>query len=146
MQPTKEQWNEIEQELRSQFGRVELEVDGFDISLQVKTDHMKLVVVVYVNGWAKGEWLGKDCEERRRFMAEKYIECYTERYRKLYIKLDGLTKRQVAKQKAERTGYYARRSYYQFHFTSFRALKSKLVKNNKSIEVVSIGYAGEDND
>jgi hypothetical protein len=138
--PTEEQWNEMEQQLRSPFGRVELKVDGFDISLQVKTDRMKLVIAIYVNGWFKGEWLNGDCEEGRRFMAERSTSAYSEKSRKLWIKLDRLTKKQVAKQKCESSGYYKKIISYYPWFTSFRSLKSKLIKNNENIEVVKIGY------
>lgn len=140
MQPTKEQWKEIEQQLRSQFGSVKLRVDGYDISLSVQTDRMKLVIVIYVNGWIKGEWLSKECEERRRFMPERKVFLHSAKHRALFAKLDRLTKRQLTKQKAEGTGLYEKATYYVFHFQSFRALKSKLINNNESIEVVQIGH------
>ncbi|KON47002.1 hypothetical protein AL013_10440 [Mariprofundus ferrooxydans] len=139
-QPTREQWAEIERELCRPFGYVFLEIDGYDISLQVMRDGMKLVIGIYVEHLMRGAWIVDNCEERRKFLPERQRNRYTEKQRKLWAKLDGLTKRQLDKQKAEGTGLYEKTTFYCFHFNSFRAMKSKLVNNNECIEVVRIGH------
>ena len=65
----KEEWKQVEDALSSFFRMVELDADGYKVSLRLeRVSQFKNAIVVYVNGSFKGEWLIEDCEERRRFI------------------------------------------------------------------------------
>ena len=134
IKPTKGQWENMRRELSGALGRADLKIDGFDVSLHVEIHSMKLVIAVYVDGGFKGMWLTHDCDQRRRFMHERksYVWSAKDRKSRTMIKLIGKEKltRQV--------------SFYYPWFTSFRTLKSHLIKNNENIKVLRIGY-GEQN-
>ncbi len=51
---TKEQWDDIRGKLSGTFGFVYLECDGYLISAQVVQNKRKLVIMIYVDGWARG--------------------------------------------------------------------------------------------
>lgn len=68
---TDEQWKEVEKKLVPHFGRVELEIDGYKVTIVAQlVEKMKFSFVVYVNGFIRTEWSIKDCEIRRRFYYE----------------------------------------------------------------------------
>ena len=65
---TKEEWKQAEEKLNSAFSRVDLLVDGYKITVVVEPlKGMKLVLMVYVDGYFRGKWLTEDCDIRRRF-------------------------------------------------------------------------------
>ena len=64
---TKEEWESVEHKLLYPGEGVHLKVDGYDVTLRVLIDKMKMVIAVYVDGRIKAEWLVKDCDIRRRF-------------------------------------------------------------------------------
>jgi len=90
---------------------------------------MKNAIMFYINGEFKGKWLMEDCEERRRFCQSKERSL-----------LDSKQKAQMKRwPKKERLAMEARSKFitYSPQWTSFRSLKSHLIKNNKSIELIS---------
>lgn len=127
---TDEEWKEVEQAVEPPYSRAELIADGYKISIVcMKQKSLKYHLVVYVNGYIKGEWLLNDCEERRRFM-RKHKKCYlTERQRKSkqFQKFPKEFQQKIINANTV-TQYY-------FDFPSFKSLKSQLIRNNKSIEM-----------
>ena len=112
---TKEEWKQAEEKLNSAFGRVDLLVDGYAITIQKEPcDKMRFGLTVYVDGYVKGKWVVQDCEIRRKFY---------------YCSERSL--------KAVREAVLARASYQVFSpvFYSFRTLKSHFLKQNTSIEL-----------
>ena len=68
---TDEQWKEVEKKLVPPFGRGELEIDGYKVTITAQlVEKMKFSFVVYVNGFIRAEWSMNDCEIRRRFYYE----------------------------------------------------------------------------
>lgn len=66
---TKEQWADIEQQLSGLFGRVTLTCDGYQVTAAVqpiKTHRQG--IVIFVDGYFKGEWHKGECEEARKFL------------------------------------------------------------------------------
>ena len=62
---TKEEWKQAEEKLNSAFGRVDLLVDGYAITIRKEPcDKMRLGLTVYVDGTIKGEWVGHFSEIR----------------------------------------------------------------------------------
>jgi hypothetical protein len=73
---TREDWKAVEDNLRWPGASARLRMDDHEVTLQVATDKMKMVIWVYVDGWVRGEWLNhkKPCPEQcymRRI--EKYL-------------------------------------------------------------------------
>ena len=129
MNITKEQWKKVQDALSNPYGRAALICDGYRVSLQVtQVGNLKFVIAPYVNGWSKGEWLKKDCEERRRFMRSKTIRLYTAKQTADMTK--GLTKRAVKKYMP---GLDKTMTVYSLAWQSFAALKRHLIANNKVI-------------
>lgn len=63
----REDWQAIEQRLVYPGAQAKLTVDGYGVTLEVHRHKMRMEVMVFVGGVCKGEWISKDCEERRRF-------------------------------------------------------------------------------
>lgn len=65
---TDEQWKQVESRLSRPFGSVKMQIDGYKITVVVEPlKGMKLVLMVYVDGYFRGKWLTEDCDIRRRF-------------------------------------------------------------------------------
>lgn len=113
------------------WGNATLQVDGYEIGLQVQQDKMRLVIAVFVNGWMKGEWLINKTEEAKRFCRPCTVALWTPSAKKQLTA--GLRKSAIKR-------YFPdldkRSIYYLSHWLSFGALKRHLIKNNKSIELV----------
>lgn len=126
---TDEQWKEVEKKLVPPFGRVELEIDGYKVTITAQlVEKMKFSFVVYVNGFIRAEWSMNDCEIRRRF--------YYESKKSL---LKGSEKAKIKKmRKSVREEIMKSEQYSVFlpYWGSFSRLKSHLIKNNQSIELV----------
>lgn len=55
---TKEDWEKVEKELSSIFGRAKLMIDGYEITIcYVQETVTKYCLAVYVDGKIRGEWL-----------------------------------------------------------------------------------------
>lgn len=126
---TDEQWKEVEKKLVPPFGRVELEIDGYKVTITAQlVEKMKFSFVVYVNGFIRAEWSMNDCEIRRRF--------YYESKKSL---LKGSEKDKIKKMRKsvrEEIMKSAQYSVFLPYWGSFSRLKSHLIKNNQSIELV----------
>ena len=62
MKPTKQQWDEVKRVLSGRYGAAYLRCDGYLVCAAVEQDKMKLVIMVYVNGYFRGKdvWTGKE--------------------------------------------------------------------------------------
>lgn len=127
---TKQQWEQIETSLQSPWGQVNLVCDGYNLTLQVERDKMRLLIMTYINGHFKGIWMSEDCEERRRFFRPKVTKLFKESVFK------GLTKKE---RKYMEEKYNKTITTYLPYWPSFRPLKAHLTKNNISIELVTEG-------
>ena len=126
---TDEQWKEVEKKLVPPFGRVELEVDGYKVTIVAQmVEKMKFSFVVYVNGFIRGEWSMTDCEIRRRF--------YYESKRSLLTKSEKAKIKKMRKSVREKILGRTKYSIYLPYWGSFSRLKAHLIKNNQSIELV----------
>jgi hypothetical protein len=54
MKPTKQQWEEVKQNLSGVYGNAYFRCDGYLIHAAIERSKMKLHITVYVNGWIKG--------------------------------------------------------------------------------------------
>lgn len=127
---TKEEWKEVEERLKRLMDIVELQCDGYKVSLVLKREsQFKNSIMVYVNGVFKGEWMEKDCEESRRFLRKVTKSLMSQKQRKEYKKFPKRLQKQL---KWDERKY----SYYVPTWTSFNSLKRHLIKENSSIELI----------
>jgi hypothetical protein len=128
---TAEEWKNAEKALSTIFGSVKMMADGYEISVHYSYDKPgKYVLMVYVNGYVKGEWIVKDCEIRRKFYScrKKSLISKTK-----FIKECGKRAYDRCVKENPDMLYY---TYYTPYFDSFRTLKSHFIKNNQSIELI----------
>ncbi|MBK5230228.1 MAG: hypothetical protein JJE27_03545 [Thermoleophilia bacterium] len=139
-QLTPEQWKRVEDALSLSFGTVDLEVDGYDVTLQVsQVAPLKFEIAPFVNGKFKGEWIAKDCEERRRFLREVTRPLYSRS--RIASAAAKMSKRAGERFAADfMSGVY---TSYRWTWPSFAPLKRHLVKHNTSIRLLGINGLGE---
>lgn len=97
-------------------------------SLPGLVDKMKYGFVVYVNGFIRAEWSMNDCEIRRRF--------YYESKKSLLKSSEKAKIKKMRKSVREEIMKSAQYSVFLPYWGSFSRLKSHLIKNNQSIELV----------
>ncbi len=128
---TKEQWTQIETKLSGIFGLVDLLIDGYKVTFSIQKFKMRLVIQVYINGWFKGEWLQNGgSEEARRFFFPKKYHLHSAKYRKLASRMSKKRRESLM------PGWDKTHIVYWPWWTSFKALKAHLIKNNQSIELI----------
>lgn len=129
---TSQDWKEVEKSLKSFYSSVKLRCDGYEVTLLLRQiSQFKNAILVYVNGVIKGEWLCKDCEERRRFLRPVKSSLYSQKQKAALKK--------ISKSLRKKTGLLdpeASYTSYRYDWTSFKALKSHLSKHNSNIELV----------
>lgn len=141
MMPTKEQWAAIEHELSGLYGRVELRCDGYTVVAAIRTvAPLKQGIVVYVNGYWKGEWMTGAAEEARKFCREKKRFLYSasqrdEARKKLKSRRLDATLRDWYAGVAEKSF-----SSWSLYWTNAQAFTRHLRKTCADIEVVSLEY------
>jgi hypothetical protein len=141
MSTTKDQWAEIEQQLSGFFGRVELLCDGYKINAEVKSiAPMRQGIVVYVNGYVRGEWMKGEAEEARKFHREMKRFLYSAKQREK-LKTDAKNRCLTADwRKRFRDMATASVSTWAPYWTNAKAFTRHLRKTCTDISVVKIGY------
>lgn len=126
---SKDDWKGIEERLDHAYGSAKLKVDGYEISLSVeKGKNLRYEIMVYVNGWFRGEWLNNDCEERRRFFRRRSFYVYKRKQRESLRKLSKRLQKQMGIDLDKKLAYYTP------YWPSFKPLKAHLLRNNKDIK------------
>lgn len=131
---TKEEWEQVRKALDNFYSIVYLKADGYEVALTLKrVSTYKNAIMIYVGGVFKGEWLTKDCEERRRF-------CWRRERSLLDRKQQANFKKLSKKDQKELLARYHKLSYewYEPCWASFGALKKHLIAHNENIELVKI--------
>ena len=131
---TKQEWEQVENEMLAPFGHVKLKIDGYDVSLGfVAVAGFRWEIAVCVNGKIRLEDLKTDCEIRRRFY-QKHTRSIIPKDKKDKI-FKGMSK--AARKKYEQEHYDTMHyTYYHPTWASFKKLKAHLIKNNINIEWV----------
>lgn len=123
---TKDDWKTAEKQATELFGHVDLMIDGYKITLRLEPyNSYRNVIMVYINGYFRGNTLFDDCDERRRFYREVSRSLLPSKPPK------GIPRKYWDKRRSERTY----KSYYPF-WTNFTELRRHFVKNNSSIELI----------
>lgn len=123
---TKEEWDKVDKSMQSPYGRVSLLCDGFKITVETGLYKRRLSSIIYVDGVFKGAWMLEDCEERRRFFRPVKKLLWRRKMTKGFSKK---TLKSLGIDPAET------RISFTAEWSSFRTLKTHLIKNNTSIEL-----------
>jgi len=131
MKLTTEQKAHLIKELSSPWGVVVLNCDGDRITLSVQEEKpLKFVVVVYVNGWFKGEWMLADKPvHEQRYMRKAVRPLWSASYKAKMEKAWG--KRYVKKH------YSGTMTLFYSTWSSGKAAIAHLVKVCESIEILA---------
>lgn len=130
---TKDEWKQVEDALQYFYKNVELEIDGYTITLVLqRVSVYKNAIAIFINGVFKGEWLTGECEENIRFIPKKEKSLLSSKEKESWKKLPKKTQKEL-KEKYDRK--YA--TYYS-HWSSFGALKRHLIANNEDIKLIKI--------
>lgn len=133
---TKEEWAQVEEQLKHQLNPVTLLCDGYRLQLQLsRIAAMSLGITFYVDGWMRGEWFFDDCEERQRFFRPMTHLIYGVKSRRAYRGISAKSLKEYGID-LEKTS-----TSFSFYWTSFRALRAHLNKHNKSILLVPLETA-----
>jgi hypothetical protein len=137
---TKEDWAEVDKRLPCAGYQVQLDCDGYRLSIQrARLTKMRDCLVIYVNGVFKGKWMTEDCEERRRFLCPRKTFFYKPKARaKQREMLKKWSKREIREFEKE---YFSldpdkKITWYSQVWPSLKPLKAHLTKNNKEISII----------
>lgn len=137
---TSQEWKEAEERLKSLWSPVKLKCDGYDLALCLeRIGQFKNGILVYINGVMKMEWLAEDCEERRRFLRPVKKSVFSQKQKAALRKVSKRVRKENGLPELDA-------SYIEYvpYWTSFRALKSHLIKHNSEIEMAGGETNGED--
>jgi predicted transcriptional regulator YdeE len=128
---TEEQWTHFENRLSYPLGKICLEIDGYKVTyLVVQTKKLKYAIMTYINGEYQWEWTtNAENPIREKFLRKTFKYIYKKEYRsrgkehKAYLKKAGID-------------VDGKIDIYTPLWTSAKALRRHLIKNNKSIELL----------
>lgn len=126
---------QVEKELAYPYGRVELKCDDYAVTISVQqVKARKFALMVYVNGWFRGEWLRADTEERRRFYRPAKASLYKPSQRAEIMKDFG--KRRAARLFPDLDKTF---TYYVPTWNATSSMLRHFHRENASVSLVSIG-------
>ena len=123
-----QQWKQIEEKLENFYTSVELDCDGYRLTLRLeRISTYNNAITVYIDGKWDGRMILHDCEERRRF----FCPSPRRRYKKGTFK-------GIRKETLKRWGVDPERTFtlYRPYWTSFKRLRRHLESNNATIILI----------
>lgn len=116
-------WKQIEEDITF-FSSVNLKIGEREVSITMQKRKMKLVYMVYVDGFFKGIWSDKESEVGAAFLCPMYMMLPS-------VKLCNSMVKILGKRRAKKEGYVPKKELYACtpYFKSFRSLKSVLSKH-----------------
>ncbi len=134
---TKDEWAKVKETLSCMGQKVILKIDGYEVKLRLQQQTVfENCIAVFVNGEISLKWAYTECEERVRFLEKKVIKSFSEQ--KIYNdkSLTKREKKELVKHLNEKCISFVG---YELGWGNFEKMKKHLIKNNKSIELVSLG-------
>lgn len=123
---TARDWKKIE-EMLSILHPIRFIIDDYNVKMHMVEHKIKLVIVLFINGeYDHKKW--KDTEIPEKFYQKKESYLHNKKARDLVTK-------QIGKKKAQEAGLFAKGTYMQYYWTSFRSLQRHLGKTCKEIMV-----------
>lgn len=136
---SKSEIEQVEKELSFPYGRVELKCDDYTVTVSVQqVKARKFALLVYVNGWFKGEWLLADTEERRRFYRPTKVARYKPSQRAEILKDFGKRRAAWLFPDLDKTS-----TYYMPTWNATSSMLRHFHRENASVSIVSIGLRNE---
>jgi hypothetical protein len=133
----KEQWADIKKRIGTTHERVSLLCDGYLVSPRIQRVGMKLIIVVYVNGYIKGEnwWHGKESDiEQMGDIARKFHHWkYRPRPAKEIKQLEAV----FGKRECKKRGFYDAWISTTPYFSTPAAFIAHIRKHCQSIEEIT---------
>lgn len=131
---TKEDWEYVKTRWGVPYATICFMVDGYKLGLSTRRDGMSLVMLVFVDGFSRGEWLVKTSsgewrDEARRFLQTRSRQVYSSKSIKTW---EGI----LGKRKCRAEGIYAKVESKQLWWKSFHSFKRHLIAHNESIELI----------
>lgn len=125
----KEDWEFVEKELSGIFGRVDLIVDNYNVTIACRLERTRhYALMVYIDGKFDLKWAQEDCDIRRRFCS-RHTKCYLDQKQRNRLKRERKAFREEVKKRMTF-------EYFLPYWNSFRRMKAHFIKNNTSIELV----------
>lgn len=126
---TKEDWQKLRGwwDSDSIYSSFKLQCDEHEVSLHFEVYKKKINVIIYVDGWLKGEWLNLDNPIGQKFLQRHKKAYYTAKELKKYAKVFG-KKHELAQQK-----YY---EWVSVSWSSFSAFKKHISTTCKDIKII----------
>lgn len=85
---TEDEWKIVEEDLKIIGNPVKLRIDNYDIALRLgQISTYKNGIFIYINGYIKGIWLARECEERKRFLQKHEHNLYDNKTNKQISKM-----------------------------------------------------------
>ncbi|QTE39509.1 hypothetical protein J3L18_10770 [Mucilaginibacter gossypii] len=122
-------WQTVKNAWGAFYDQIQIIADGHKLTLQTQRNGMSLLMVIYVDGFIKGEYMSAESEIGQKFYNERKIPVYKAKDLKENAKVFGKRSR-MAKQK-----YVSSLSPY---WKSFAAFKKQLTAKCKSLELVTV--------
>lgn len=125
---TNEDWKRLEERLSLPFGRAELIIDGYNVTLECRAEKpLHYVIVVFIDGKFEFKWAKSDCDIRRRFCS-RHTKCFLDQKQRNRLKRERKAFREEVKKRMSV-------EYFTPCWNSFRMMKAHFIKNNTSIEL-----------
>lgn len=137
MNPTKQDWRTVQDELSSPYGMVFLRCDGYLVGAHVEQSKMKLIIAVYINGVMslKHQWTGKESEIGNMTDISRRFWCWHKKNRSTReIKLN---ERIFGKRECKKRGLNEGFIYTVPYFSSPGSFINHIKKHNEQIEILS---------
>lgn len=126
---TSDDWKKVEEKLSYPLSNVKLKIDGYNVTIGHALEKpLKYCLVVYIDYVFKVEWALNDCDIRRRFCRRRTKSLLTAKEKKALKREKKAFREEIEKKMTC--------EWYEPYWNSFRSLKSHLIKNNQSIEIV----------
>lgn len=136
---SKAEWKAVEAELSSPycFGVV-MTADGHRLRLTVeKVKKLRYAIVVYVDGWFRGEWAKGDSEIGAKFWRPRRVSLFSAHEFKKIEKAHG--KRFADGMRKKYTGSI----WHDPAWTSVGSFRRHIAKTCRDVQLVSVGYQPE---
>lgn len=130
---TKEQKAFVLKQLESPLNSVDLQCDGFKITLRLVRHNLRLVVCIWINDWFKGEWCNVDAKHpETKYLPSKSKAFFSPKRKAEIIKAFGKRKaKQLFPMLDEKVEYRIN------SFSSPKTALAHLIKVSENIELIT---------
>ena len=126
------------------YGVVKLRCDGYEVTAEIKTvAKFRQAIVVYVNGWIKGEWMKGEAEEAKKFHRPMRRYLYSKQQRDEARKHAKSRRTPASLREHWKGKSEASITTWAPYWTNAKEFCRHIRKTCADIDVVKIGYGSE---